>query len=441
VVRFNEGISTVNMRVWSVLIAVAFSLAASGAWAQAPSNDPPEILTSELALKTVLESDKLDVNFVFIDQDKVAEVKINGEKQPITPGDTVLLTRSFTFTQDVTRVEVSATDEKGHTRTVVYTVFRPGVDPDKALAQEGQPSGELAWFGSYDVRSEQDSNPTNDLSSPISIKGVNVTGVVPDSRQSDSRLNLNGSVGVTKGMWNGFAGASKITYSKKENENFNVQQLYLGGGLTKPINDTLAFAFNYTFTDVNLGSHDYLQSHTLSPALRRAVDPGDGGTGVSQYGLNVVRKQFALKAFQQDTTDLSLTMDYRSIDKEKQDTYHRVFEYGTSSEGIKLSDGTDPSEYTYYGLSFGWNNRWDSGLLVDAGLGTQYRKYKSDKPLTTDTPLGATRVDIPMQVSAGLGWQFRPQLRLMGTYSYLFNLSNKSPFVRQIIGVGLNGAF
>jgi len=435
VVRFNEGISTVNMRAWSVPIAVAFSLAASAAWAQAPSDDPPEILTSELALKTVLESDKMDVNFVFIDQDSVTEVKINGEKQAITPGDTVQLTRSFTFTQDVTRVEVSATDEKGHTRTVTYTVFRPGVDPEKALGEAPAATGELAWFASYDVRSEQDSNPSNDLSSPISIKGVSVTGVVPDDRQSDSRTNLNGSVGVSKDFWNAFAGASKTTYSKSENEIFNVTQIFLGGGIVKPISETLAFALTYTFADVNLGSHDYLQSHTLAPALRRAVDPGDGGTGVAQYGLDATSKKFALTTIQKDTTDTALVLDYRSIDKEKQDRYHRVFVVGKSSEGIAST------EYSYYGFSFNWNNRWDSGLLFDAGLGAQYRKYKIDKPLTTDTPLGDTRVDIPMQVSTGLGWQFRPQLRLMGTYSYLFNLSNKSPFVRTIIGVGLNGAF
>ncbi len=34
-----------------------------------------------------------------------------------------------------------------------------------------------------------------------------------------------------------------------------------------------------------------------------------------------------------------------------------------------------------------------------------------------------------------------PEFRVMANYQYTFNLSNKSPYERQIFGISLNGAF
>lgn len=50
-------------------------------------------------------------------------------------------------------------------------------------------------------------------------------------------------------------------------------------------------------------------------------------------------------------------------------------------------------------------------------------------------------MDVPTRLSTAIGWEFRPQLRVVGRYRYNFNLSNKSPYVRQIVGVGVEGTF
>jgi hypothetical protein len=420
---------TVNKRAWSLLCALALVLTGSLAWGQADDN-PPEVLTAELALKTVLESDRLDVTFVIVDTDNVVEFTIDGQKQKITPGDTVQVSHTFNFTKDVTRVVVTATDEKGHKRTVVYTVFRPGVNP--ATVAEKPKEAPLRVYGNYDVRYEQDTNPSNDLSSPVAIRGIQLTGVVPDSEQKDTRLNAVFSAGVNKGMWTAFAGGSKIDYNKDADNNYNVQTLYLGGSGAFALGSDRAFVMAYTFTDINLGGHDYDQTHTLSPGLRLSSQP-EGGTANTLVGLDVVAKKFASDT-QNNATDLTLRWDYNRESKDHLDTYARSYTLGTSSEGI------DISKYNFLGFSWDWNNGYDSGLLWAIGFGFEYRKYPNDTPLA-ETFLGSTRVDVPGRFSFGIGYRFLPQLKIMGNYAYTANLSNKSPYVRQIYGISLNGAF
>lgn len=418
-------------RLRYLLAIVAVVITVPTAWGQNGGDNPPEILTSELALKTILETDRLEVNFVIVDTDKVTEVTINGDKQPIEAADTVMLSRTFVFSQDVTRLRVTAKDEAGHERTVVYTVFRPGVDPDKKIAQEA-PKGRL--FAAYDARYESDSNPTNDLSSPIVIEGVKLSGVVPDDQQTDTRLNVNASVGYAKGDLTGYGGISRIQYSKDDNKAYNVMVLFLGGVWAIPRGETAAIELGYTFADINVGDGDYAQSHTFSPGYRSASVHSDGDTATSLYGADLVLKTFAVSQ-QESATAYRLKADYNSQDKAKQDSYRRRFYYGTESEGLP------ETEYSFLGGDWDWKNRWDSGVLFDIGLGVQYRNYVSDLPLSVDTPLGAKRVDVPMRLSSGVGYQLKPNLRLMGNYQYLFNLSNKSPYVRQIMGVGVSGTF
>lgn len=423
-----------NKHVWSLVLIAAMVLSAPAAMAQSEGDsNPPEILTSELALKTVLETDRLEVNFVILDSDKITEVRIDGEKQAIEPGDTVLITRMFNFTKDVTRVQVSATDEQGHTRTVVYTVFRPGVNPAEVAAEQAAPA--MRWFANYDVRYEIDDNPSNDLSSPISIEGVDLQGVVPDSEQTDSRYNVLASGGISQGIWNAFVGISQIEYSKSDNELFNTQVLFLGGGLNFALGDTNSGALQYTFADINLGGDDYAQTHTITPGYHTSETDETGDTVRTNYDLDITAKQFAASNLQDDTTVFALKRNYSALDKDKLDSYRSVYALGTASEGIKVS------EFNYLSADWDWRNRWDTGLLFNIGVGVQYRDYANDTPLTTQTFLGDTRVDIPTRFSTGVGWQFRPELRVLASYRYLFNLSNKSPYVRSIYGIGVNGAF
>ncbi len=131
----------------------------------------------------------------------------------------------------------------------------------------------------------------------------------------------------------------------------------------------------------------------------------------------------------------TLKWEYRTLDNEKQDRYRRLFVLGSASEGIVETD------FTFVGVDLDWNYKWDSGLLWDLGFGAQYRDYRNDEPLSKETPLGDTRVDAPIRLTTGLGWEFSPAIRLMASYQYKFNLSNKSPYVRQIFGIGLNGRF
>ena len=62
-------------------------------------------------------------------------------------------------------------------------------------------------------------------------------------------------------------------------------------------------------------------------------------------------------------------------------------------------------------------------------------------PLSTDTPLGTTRVDNLLRISIGPGWQFTSSWSAVLGYRYLTNLSNKQPYVRQIYGLIVEGAF
>lgn len=426
-----------NKRIGSLLLA---ALVAAAGWigtaavARAQDNDnPPEILTSDLALKTVLESDRLEVNFVVVDTDNVTEVTINGEPQSITPGDTVVITRTFQFRQDVTRLKVTATDEAGHTRTVIYTVFRPGVDPTQ-VAEAPKATG-LRPFGSYDLRFEWDSNPSNDLSAPISIGDVDLVGVVPDSQQDDTRTNLLVSGGVTQDFWAVYAGASDISYSKADNDQFAVRALFIGGTLTFAQSDTSAILLGYTFTDIDLGGFDYAQQHTLAPAWRSQGSDGDGGTATTLYGLDVTNKSFARSDVQEDSTVFAAKLDYSTVDAAKQDRYRSVYAIGTATEGIEIT------EFTYAAADWDWNFGWDSGVLWDIGTGVQYRDYANDTPLSTDTFLGDTRVDIPARFSTGVGYQVLPKMRAMLRFRYVFNLSNKAPYERMILGIGVDGTF
>jgi hypothetical protein len=413
----------VNMRLRSLLLVLALLLSGTVAWAQEKSEqDAPEILTSELTLKTLLETDRLEVTFVIVDTDNITEVKIDGQTQAITPGDTVQITRNFVFKQDVTRVTVSATDEKGNTREVVYTVLRPGVDPAILEKQEAV----ARWFGNYDVRFEYDSNPTLDLSLPFSISGVPRLGV--KGLTGDTRYYLAGLVGITKGMWTGLAGLQYIKYSRSANENYGLTAIYLGGGPSWQLSDTSSFGLTYLFTDLNLGPNDYAQTHTFTPVMRWSGDDGKGGTTTTAWAGDLILKIFANGA--DNATDLIFRRQFDRLRANKLDRYRSVLAIGTTAEDAP------ETKYSFVSGDWDWFNRYDSGLLWDIGFGLQFRNYPDSTPL-----VGSTRLDFPVRLSTGLGYQIKPTLKAMGTIRYVLNVSNGAPYVRTIVGIGVNGTF
>jgi hypothetical protein len=292
----------------------------------------------------------------------------------------------------------------------------------------------MRFFDSVGLRYEIDTNPSNDLSTPIDV-GVDVQGVVPDSEQPDSRITLKAIVGFSYGNSNAFIGAVQQTYGKSDNDQFNSTVMFLGGGWRSNPGGQNAFVAQALITDINLGDFDYAQTITLTPGYETDSKDADGSYR-SLYALDVISKNFA-RGEQTDATVFTLKWDFNSKDPEQEDTFRNLLQLGNSTEGF------EQSEYSFVGIDEDWTNIWGSGsgFRFDIGWGLQYRSYPNDEPLTTDTPLGTTRVDNLLRFSIGPGWQFTPAWSAVFGYRYLTNLSNKQPYVRQIYGLIVEGAF
>ena len=366
------------------------------------------------------------MDFVIVDSDNVTRVTINGEPQQFTPSDTVLITKEFVFTEDRTVIEVTATDEQGNERTLQYFVFRPGV---QVAAEEPG----LKYFVRVSLAFEIDDNPSNDLSSPIDIEGVDVEGVVPDEEQEDTRFVVQALGGLIGNRWNAFVGVLSQNYSKSENENFNTRMIFLGAGYRFGAPSESSFVVRYLFVDIDIGSFDYSQQHTLTPGFE-IVRKDDEGTFRDFLAVDLIFKDFA-QSDADDSSQFTLKWEDIELDAAKQDSSRGVLAYGNSTEGF------DESEYDFLSYNQDFVNRWDSGFRFDIGWGYEYRSYPNDEPLTEDTPLGDTRVDNLLRFSAGPGWQFNPAWFANLGYRYVTNISNKSPYVRQIYGVTVQGTF
>ena len=419
---------SVTTRVSALLLALALCAWAAPAAAQdeAEESQAPQILTSDLARRHVLTEDRISVDFVIVDSDNITRVTINGEPQQFTPSDTVLITKEFVFTEDRTVIEVTATDEQGNERTLQYFVFRPGV---QVAAEEPG----LKYFVRVSLAFEIDDNPSNDLSSPIDIKGVDVEGVVPDDEQEDSRITVQALGGLIGNRWNAFLGVLSQNYAKSENENFNTRMIFLGAGYRFGAPSESSFVVRYLFVDIDIGSFDYSQQHTLTPGFE-IVRKDDEGTFRDFIAVDFIVKDFA-QSDADDSSQFTLKWEDIELDAAKQDSSRGVLAYGNSTEGF------DESEYDFLSYNQDFVNRWDSGFRFDIGWGYEYRNYPNDEPLTTDTPLGDTRVDNLLRFSAGPGWQFNPAWFAKLGYRYVTNISNKSPYVRQIYGITVQGTF
>ncbi len=412
-----------SMRRLVMAMLVTIGLSGFSPLLMAQEEAGPQILTSDLALENDVTGDTLTANFVILSNGAVTVVTINGENQTITPGDTVLVTKELKFTKQQNLVTVVATDKEGKSRTRTYLVRYKGAAPEE----------KLTFGATVKASMEIDGNPTNDLSSPIAIKGVDINGVVKDSEQPDTRTTLQASGTLTYGKWTGFIGALNQTYGKADNDGLNTQILYLGGTGRFNQGGTRDFLMTYVFTDLNVGGNDYAQMHTISPAYESRSEDKKGFYRHT-FAFDYTLKDFS-SSTQKDGGQYALRWNYNSQNPSKLNTFDSIIGYGTSTEGIKEQD------YSYLGANLDWANRWDAGFRLDSGFGFEYRDFPEEKQPLTKKLFGKTRVDALLRYSIGAGWQFNPKWSVMFNYRYLTDISNKAPYVRPIYGVTVDGAF
>jgi len=387
-------------------------------------NDPPQILTSDLALKQMIESPTKIVSFVIVDSDNITEVTINGEKQEFMPAPVVEITKKFRFNPGRTLIEVIAIDEAGNTRRKTFLVgLGLGLEKEKKPAK-------FLWKATFGFNYESDSNPTLDISSPIEIAGLD-QGVVPDEGQTDIRTTGNVLFSGGYGNLFGYLGGAVSKYSKKDNELLNSEAVFTGIGYYIPFSKTSNILLNGQFIDINVGEADYSQNGTLSAGVEFEKD-NEKGNRKHLFAIDYTHKDFAEE--ERDTGSQSeFKYKFKSLDAEKLDEFQFKFFAGSSDDGFK------ESENTFVGMDFDSFYKWEMGLKFDIGFGMEYRNYKNDDPLLDQ--FGETRVDVPLRFSTGLGWEFPFNLNLMYNFKYTYNLSTATPYVRIIHGLFLSYEF
>lgn len=413
------------------LLMMSFYSTAYSEEQEISKNDPPQILTSDLALKQMIEDPVKVVSFVIVDSDNITEVTINGEKQEFMPAPVVEITKKFRFNPGRTLIEVVATDEAGNMRGKTFLVGL-GEGIKLGLEEEKKPPRFL-WKANFGFNYESDSNPTLDISTPIEIAGLDLQGVVLDEEQTDIRTTGNVLFSGGYGNLFGYLGGAVSKYSKKDNELLNSEAVFTGIGYYIPFSKTSNILLNGQFIDINVGEADYSQNGTLSTGVEFKKD-NEKGIRKHLFAIDYTHKDFAAK--ERDTGSQSeFKYKFNSLDAEKLDDFQFKFVAGSGDDGIEVS------ENTFVEMDFDWFNKWEMGLKFDIGFGMAYRNYKNDIPLTTQTFLGVTRVDAPLRFSTGLGWEFPFNLKLMYNFEYTFNLSNDLPYVRIIHGLFLSYEF
>jgi hypothetical protein len=252
----------------------------------------------------------------------------------------------------------------------------------------------------------------------------------PPDAQADTRSNVLLTGGASRGKWTAYGGLWRIGYSDDTNADlFDVMAVFLGGFGRFELTSNTAFQVGYQFTDLNLGAGDYNQSHLVAPAYIVKGDDGSGGTNETTLALDVTSKSFADSA-QSGATDLQFRWDAQRVRANKLDRRRRLITVG------KASEGTSDTEQTYVTVDYDWRNRWETGLLWDIGWGFAYRNFPTAQADTVSH-------DLPLRFSTGVGWQFRPELRVMAAMRYDLSLSTSADklYERVILGVGVNGKF
>jgi len=395
-------------------------------------NLAPQILTTDLTRKQISKTRSKSVSFVIIDDDTIEQIFINDQAVEFSPAKSVVVHRTFIFTPGKTVIKVIAIDEAGNQREKEYLVGF-GLQGKVPLASDEKKPPAMSWKTVFGLSLENDDNPSNDLSLPISIGDLEITGVIPDSEQPDQRTNLKGTLMLAYKNYSAFFGATRTTYEKSENDYLNSQAMYLGAGYAVPVSPSKKLILNFVVMDINVGGENYSQNFGLSPGLQ-FNSKDENGTYKHLLGIDYTIKNIALSGVNNGSQTI-LKWVYDSQDAEKLDSYHRTFAYGTNN------NGTDASKSTFFKFDYDWQNRWLSGFKWDLGLGLQHKTYENEIPLSSETPLGSKRVDLPIRFSSNMGWHINNDWNLMYNYQYTFNLSNKSPYVRSIHGLALNGMF
>lgn len=390
----------------------------------------PEILTTDLTRRQRVEASQMEASFVIYDEDVVAEVTINGEKQQFIKANTLTINKRLSFQQGLNKVVVEATDEKGNKRSKIYLVAY-GVDLAPEAGAAAKESDAVTWKILGNIQYNNDTNPNNDLGLPIDTGDITVEGQIADDEQADVQTAANLLGIVTLGKITGMVGYSQSSYSKEIYESLN-SKVMLAGVSYGPKPSERGFAGRYILLDINLGDEAFAQYHILNAGYQFGRQDTKEGTTRNLFGIVYNYKAFADSDLDAGSTML-LNWEYTNLDTDKLDYFKSVIAFGSGN------DGSDATEFSAFMMDFDWSNKWPSGFLQGTGFGMHYKDYPNQEPLTSD--LGANRIDVPIRFSFNLGWAFNSDWSLKFKYDYKVNVSTKNPSYKTITGLQLNGGF
>lgn len=89
------------------------------------SGQGPQILTSDLARRQTIEKETFSASFLFVDEQPIADIRINGEPQKFTQDTSVILVKQFDNRKEQQVIEVAATNAAGKTRQKSFLVVNP----------------------------------------------------------------------------------------------------------------------------------------------------------------------------------------------------------------------------------------------------------------------------------------------------------------------------
>lgn len=423
------------LKIKSLLMIPLFILATTCvAFGQEEVNEAPQIMTSDLTLKQVVQKETLPVSFIIIDDDQIIEILINDVPVSFTPGTTVVIDRAFVFKPGKTVIKISAMDEMGNIREKTYLVGYQLADAKAFMAEDKEEKSDFFWKVSFGANIDSDSNPMSDAGLPIDIPGMDISlGIIPDSQQPDIRTALNGTAIVGYGQAVGYVGFSYASYAKSSNDFLASQAIFLGGGYTFTLSESSSLRINGLILDINMGGQDYSQNIGLSPTFSFTSSDEEGGTNTETVGLDLVSVNYAdtnLAA----STQITVKWNTLSLDPEKLDVYDGTMAIGTSSSG------TPASQNTFITFDYDWRNKWPSGFTFDIGFGYGFKSYPNYSGLLV---FGDSKMELPLRFSTGFGWQFNSNFSIKYDIKYTLTVGNaaSSNVTRSTQGIKFKGAF
>ncbi|MDH4224587.1 MAG: hypothetical protein OEW12_02955 [Deltaproteobacteria bacterium] len=137
-----------------IIAAVILTLTALPASGQESSNGQedggaPQILTSDLSQRQSVDSEEMEVNFVFAGNSKITRITINGQDQKFVKSDTVAITTTIATPKGNTLVDVEVVDEQSRFRKKSYFIFYGGGSIGVWRAKWGSALGGALLFALY----------------------------------------------------------------------------------------------------------------------------------------------------------------------------------------------------------------------------------------------------------------------------------------------------